>query len=252
MAQQSPTELLQLLAEIPVFAGMSTAQLGEIAQSCQIRHLAKGERAFREGDRPRAFYHLLEGQIKRAASSPEGGEKVLEILNPVQSFGAPELFGTRPYVCFAEAVRPTVLLQIGKEPILRLIERDPRLALNMLGALADRQALLERDAAARQLQNRCERVMDYLLELAGTQLSTTADTTLELATSKQLIAARLDLTPETLSRTLRTLSEAHLISVAGKRVTLHRPLSKRAGAATSARPAGFAQPRAAGLSACHA
>jgi CRP-like cAMP-binding protein len=246
MAQRSPTELLKLLAEIPVFAGMSAAQLGEIAQSCQIRHLAKGERVFWEGDRPRAFYHLLEGQIKRAASSPEGGEKVLEILNPVQSFGAPELFGSRPYASFAEAVRPTVLLQIAKEAVLRVIERDPRLALAMLGALADRQAQLERDAAARHLQNRCERVMDYLLELAGTQLSPSADTTVELATSKQLIAARLDLTPETLSRTLRTLSEAHLISVAGKRVTLHRAQSRRASAAA------FAQPRVGAFAACHA
>ena len=44
-----------------------------------------------------------------------------------------------------------------------------------------------------------------------------------LPTSKQVIASRLNLTPETLSRIFHDLSDAGLISVQGKRITLHDP-----------------------------
>ena len=38
-----------------------------------------------------------------------------------------------------------------------------------------------------------------------------------------MIASRLNLTPETLSRIFHDLSDAGLISVQGKRITLHDP-----------------------------
>lgn len=239
-------DVLQILAEMPLFDGLSAERLSEIAHCCHIHAMDKGAFVFREGGQPRALYQLVSGQIKLAVSSPEGDEKVLSILNPVQSFGEPELFGSRSYTSYAEAVMATVVLQIGKEAILNQVERDPQFALRMLQTLADRHAELERDAAARRLQNCSARVMDYLLELAGTDLDTAGSTTLELTASKQLIAARLDLTPETLSRTLRTLSEAGIISVSGRRVTLNRPVTSartvaaiagRALAATRTRPA---------------
>jgi len=45
----------------------------------------------------------------------------------------------------------------------------------------------------------------------------------ELPTSKQVIASRLSLTPETLSRIFHDLSNSSLISVHGKRIKLHDP-----------------------------
>jgi CRP-like cAMP-binding protein len=44
--------------------------------------------------------------------------------------------------------------------------------------------------------------------------------TFELPASKQVIASRLNLTPETFSRILHSLSQAGLITVKGKRITV--------------------------------
>lgn len=225
MTQQAPTltGTLKLLAEMPMFRNLTPTQLNDIARWCQVRRLVKGEPVYCQGDTPRALYHLVEGQIKRVVTTPDGGEKVLEVLNPVQSFGEAELFAPRPYASHAEAVQPSVVLQIGKDAVLRMIAQDPQFSLQVLTLIAERQSAMERDVAARQVRSGSARVMDYLLDLAGDELSSSGDTMLELRTSKQLIASRLDLTPESLSRAFRSLSDARLISVRGRRVTIHRP-----------------------------
>ena len=171
----------------------------------------------------RAFYHVLSGQVKVAVSSPDGGEKVIDIVASGQSIGIAELFGNVPYVSFAEAVTPVTLLQVGREAIARAMDHDPRLPLRLLRTMAERQSSIERDIAANSFQSGCRRVVDYLIRLAGPRLAQ-SDTTVELGIPKHLLAARLGFTPETLSRAFRNLSDAGLIHVHGKHVTLSAKL----------------------------
>ena len=63
------------------------------------------------------------------------------------------------------------------------------------------------------------KVIGYLLQVADSDVPSE----IALPTSKQVIASRLNLTPETLSRIFHDLSDAGLISVQGKRITLHDP-----------------------------
>mgnify|MGYP006164983605 CR=1 FL=1 len=65
-----------------------------------------------------------------------------------------------------------------------------------------------------------QRVIGYLLQVADSDVPSE----IALPTSKQVIASRLNLTPETLSRIFHDLSDAGLISVQGKRITLHDPV----------------------------
>ena len=79
---------------------------------------------------------------------------------------------------------------------------------------------LVRDVEAYALHNATERVASFLVQSlesdeSGGAVSTAANT-LELSASKQVIASRLNLTPETLSRIFHTLSDSKLIRVDGK------------------------------------
>lgn len=60
-----------------------------------------------------------------------------------------------------------------------------------------------------------------LQEVHSTPCTPATEQTLTLPTSKQVIASRLNLTPETLSRIFHQLSETGLITVQGKHITLH-------------------------------
>lgn len=217
-------DLVAALADVPLFGGLPMACVGNIAQSTRQIKARNGDLIFRQGLRPKALFHLLSGQVKVAIASDAGDEKVLEVHAPGQSFGVAELFGSRPYLSFAQATTDSLLLAIDRDGIAAAMEREPQLALRMLGHLADRGRSLERDIASYCFHSGCRRLVDFLLQQAG---ELDARTTLELTMSKRLLAARLGLTPESLSRALRELSIAGLIAVRGKRVTLEEALVSR-------------------------
>lgn len=162
------------------------------------------------------------GQVKLAFSSPQGSEKVVEILGPLQSFGEAIMFLDRPCPVFAEALADTLLLHIGASAVLDQLSQDPNFARKLLAGMAIRLHSMIRDVESISLNSSVQRVIGYLLqEVHSTPCAPGAEQTLTLPTSKQVIASRLNLTPETLSRIFHQLSETGLITVQGKHITLH-------------------------------
>lgn len=225
--QNTNGEIATKLASIRLFEGVDAAVVDEVARSTHVIKLQKGRLVYSAGTDARAIYHVVSGQLKVAVSSPDGGEKVIDIITAGQDVGVAELFGNVPYVSYAAAVVPTVLLQVGREGIRRALELDHRISQRLLRAMGERQASIERDIAANSFQSGCRRVVDYLLRLAGPGLSS-GETTVDLGIPKHLLAARLGFTPETLSRAFRCLSDAGLINVRGKLVTLSNKLASAA------------------------
>lgn len=219
-------DLSLVLGEIALFRGLPPAIIGEVARASQVLSLPKGRVIYAAGDRPRGMYYVMSGHLKTAVSSPEGGEKVIEILSPRQVFGVAELFGDAAYVSTVETVTPVVLLAVGREGVFRAIEQDPEVTRRMLSAMAERQSSIERDIAADCFQSGTAKVVDYLTRLAvgGAQPGRIV---LELEIPKHVLAARLGFTPETLSRIFRELSDAGMIHVHGKQVTLMETFSRQ-------------------------
>ena len=225
--QASLEDLSLVLGEVAIFRGLSAAVTAEVARSVQILSLPKRAPVYAAGERPKALYHVMSGHLKVAVSSPEGGEKVIEILSPNQLFGVAELFGDASYVSSVEAVTPVVALAIGRDATLRAIEQDPCVSRRMLAALAQRQSSIEREIAADCFQSGSAKVVDYLCRLAGPSLGAGQDLVLELEIPKHVMAARLGFTPETLSRIFRELADAGEIHVHGKQVTLYQTFCRR-------------------------
>lgn len=85
------------------------------------------------------------GQVKLAFSSPQGSEKVVEILGPLQSFGEAIMFLDRPCPVFAEALADTLLLHIGASAVLDQLSQDPNFARKLLAGMAIRLHSMIRD-----------------------------------------------------------------------------------------------------------
>ncbi|MDP2792664.1 MAG: cyclic nucleotide-binding domain-containing protein [Sulfurisoma sp.] len=194
--------------------------LGDISRSARRVEFPKGQTIFRVGEPARELFFLLSGQAKRATFSVGGNEKVLELLMPGQSFGEAELFGARPYASFVVAVEPTVVLCVGGDSVRRTLETAPQLSMRIIGALAKRAIDIESAVAASHFRTGCQRLLDYLLAQVGSALEPNGQMKLTLTASKQLIASRIGMTSETLSRVLRELADAGMIVVDGRNIPL--------------------------------
>ncbi|ROR29528.1 Crp/Fnr family transcriptional regulator [Inmirania thermothiophila] len=209
-------EIIDILAGIPLFQQLDPRHLEEIAAGTRVVELARGEILFHKGDRPTGFHCVLEGQIKLAMLSEDGAEKVLELLGPGRTFGEAVMFLDRPYPAYAQALRASRLLHVGRCAVLRHIEDDPAFARALLSGLAQRLHHLVREVEDLTLHSATQRVIGYLLgdEPDGGRHS------VRLPASKAVVASRLNLTPETFSRVLHELGARGLVTVEGRTVHL--------------------------------
>jgi CRP-like cAMP-binding protein len=219
---ETKLDIPQILSRLPLFQELVPEQIAVLEAACRERRLAKGEMLFQKGDPPKGFFVVVFGQIKLAFPSSQGNEKVVQILGPRQSFGEAVMFMDRPYPLFAEGLIDSLLLHIGSTTVFELLERDPLFARRMLAGLSMRLHSLVHDVETYSLRSSAQRVVGYLLQHCPQQDGPCEGSfNISLPTSKQVIASRLNLTPETLSRIFHDLSADGLINVSGKQITIN-------------------------------
>lgn len=213
-------DIASILARLPLFHEVLPEQIRDVAAATREKRLQKGEILVHKGDQPRGFFLVVYGQIKLAFSSTQGNEKVVSIIGPQQSFGEAVMFMDRPYPVFAESLSDTLLLHISRSAVFDLLERDTSFARRMLAGLSQRLHTLVHDVESYTLRSSTQRVIGYLLQCGGATEQLEGSLELDLPTSKQVIASRLNLTPETLSRIFHDLTVSGLIHVQGKHVAI--------------------------------
>lgn len=207
-----------LIGRLPLFSAVDGDSQDLIAAAAGEHRLSRGEVLFRQGDPCHGFYLVAHGQIKLAVTAPNGNEKVVEIISSRMSFGEAVMFLDRPFPVFAEALTESLVLGIPRETIMRLIDASPDFARKMLAGLSVRLHSLVKDVEAYSLRSSTQRLIGYLLRETGDDEQLPAAADIDLPTSKQVLASRLSVTPETFSRILHSLSDAGLIEVLGKTI----------------------------------
>ena len=136
------------------------------------------------------------------------------MFGPGDSFGETLMLLNHPHIVDAQALDDSVVIWLDKRDIEQVIAIEPEFALQMLKNVSRRFETLLHDIETVSTHNASERVAEYLLKQPreGTQT--------QLKFSKCLIASRLGLQAESLSRALQRLSKDHLISVHGSQVEI--------------------------------
>lgn len=204
----------QLVARLPLFEGLEPDVLERLLEPGRIVCPARGEHLFTRGQRAAWFYVVLVGWVKVFRTTAEGRESVVHVFTRGESFAEAAIFAGGDYPVSASAATPARLLAVPADPFLSMLEEEPRAARNMLAAMS--RHLRELVAALEQLQanSASQRLATFLLGLVSSE-DGSAD--LHLPIDKGLIAARLAMKPETLSRALATLREEGL-EISGERV----------------------------------
>jgi CRP-like cAMP-binding protein len=208
------------LAALPLFKELASAELERLAAGTTELRVPRGEVLFNKGDPCVGLHLVVYGQVKLAFVSPQGSEKVVEIIGPGFSFGEALMFMEKPYIVMAQTLADSLLLHVSKKVVFDEIERDPAFARKMLAGLSRRLHGLISDIESYSLQSGTQRVIGYLLRQDETLADASASYTVTLPTSKAIVASRLNLTPEHFSRIVHELAEAGLVAVDGREVRI--------------------------------
>ena len=207
------------LERLPLFKGLARKHLASVARIARLMRVPRGVTLARRGDDSQDVVALAQGMLKLALQRADGAERVVRFVVPGESFGEAAALLGRTSAVDATALADSVVVVMKAASVRALMSRDPGFAQRMAALLAARMLDLLSEIEASELRPAGERLAAYLLALAephGDEGRLTA----RLPATKTLVAARLGMKKETLSRLLHDLSDRHLIEVARREIAI--------------------------------
>ncbi|MGN6370527.1 MAG: Crp/Fnr family transcriptional regulator [Phycisphaerae bacterium] len=179
-----------------------------------LKRFPKGTMIFRQGDACPGLFIVGSGLVRVFKLAPNGKEHVLHLVGPGATFAEVAAIAGFDCPAFAEAVEETECGLLPMKPFREMLETDHPLCLQLMGSMAGWVKHLVGLVEDITLRDAAGRVARYLL--TASEESGGGDVT--LPTLKKHLASHLNLTSETLSRTLRRLSEMGAIEMAGEKI----------------------------------
>ena len=201
------TDIGGVLASCSFFSQVDGKSRKRLAGMAQSRQFKKGEVIFREGDAAPGIFIVGEGLVRIYKLAVTGKEHVLHLAGPSMTFAEVAVFGDFPCPATAEAVEDTSCVLLPAQLLGRALEEDHRLSLQILSSMAMWVRSLVSLLEGIVLSDAAGRVAGYLLQISAQQ-----GTSIALPSLKKHIASHLNLTSETLSRTLRQLRDDKLVA----------------------------------------
>ena len=217
-ADSRDSACVPFLADSPIFRGLGEEALRFVAAGAQLRAVSKGQVICKKGIPSEGLFLLLEGRVKLSMLSEEGAERVIEIVQPGQSFGEADAITARPCSIYAEALHDSRLLFVCGQRVREAVAAWPGLALRLLELLALRVNDLTADLEACCFHSASRRVADFLMRQSRSSERDPDRAEVQLPAAKWVVASSLHLTPETFSRELHTLARDGVISIAHRTI----------------------------------
>jgi CRP-like cAMP-binding protein len=196
-----------LVRGLPLFASLDEALLAQLLGGGLARNYERRVLLFLQGEVAANFFVVLEGWVRLFRVTADGQDSTIALLGPGESLAEAAIFDSGRYPVNACAAEPARLLVVPAASFVARIRENPDLALNLLAAMSRH---------LRRLVMQVERVSEFLLRLCPVEQGWAE---IELPLDKVLIAARLNMQPETLSRALARL-RAYGVATIGNRVVI--------------------------------
>jgi CRP/FNR family transcriptional regulator, cyclic AMP receptor protein len=214
-----------LLARLPLFQGLSPADLDDVLRHVRLRGYSRGTTIFHKDDPGALLYVILKGAVSITLPSSEGKDLVLSILSAGDFFGELSLFDEEPRSATAIAVEDdTQTLILPREDFLDLVRSHPEMAVHIMALLSRRLReadALAQDSALLDLPGRLARRLLELAERHGKRESDGIRISLRLTQSE--LAALVGATRVATNRQLQRLQQQGAIKWQAQHITLVKP-----------------------------
>lgn len=203
----SRNEKADIARRSTLLSSMPHAAAERLVSAAKIVRYDRGATLFLQGEPATAVHVVIDGWIKLYRISPNGSEAVVGIFTKAESFAEAVALRGQPYPVTAEAVSECEIMHIPASALTALIRSDPEVAINVLAATFLHLRSLVGQIEQMKAQTGAQRVAEFLLELCP---CTEGSCVVHLPYDKVLIAGRLGMKPESLSR---AFSKLRLIGV---------------------------------------
>jgi CRP/FNR family transcriptional regulator, dissimilatory nitrate respiration regulator len=192
------------LRDFPLFAMVDETTLRRLTLEAKVELYQDGEAIFCQGDRATAMMMIVAGFVKLLRTSESGDETVICIRSERAAITEPPSSGDEIFHVTAEAVGTACVLKIPSGRFIRLMADSPILALAALEEAKRIVTELVSEIESLKSHGADQRLARFLLSLCPAEAE---HRRFRLPYDKRLIAARLGVTQETLSRAFARLRE---------------------------------------------
>jgi CRP/FNR family transcriptional activator FtrB len=186
---------------MPLFASMSDANFRVLRDSTVTHRLPKNATVLKEGERPRFLYVLVDGSVELYGCH-DGQAATIEVRQPVAALTLPAVLRGMPTIKSARTIFPARLLAMPAEAVREAFRRDAAFSRAAAEHIAESYAEIVRLLMNEKLRTSTERLAAWIFT---TCVNEGNGQSFALKFNKRLLASRLGMAPENLSRNLAYL-----------------------------------------------
>lgn len=213
-----------LVQTLAYFENVPADAINDLLLGASVQNFPDATVLFHQGERPDFLHVLLSGKVSLLGVGGDGRETVVEFIESVDAFILAAVLTDAPYLMSAKVIGRARILLVPAAALRAQVVGNARLATAMLASMAKHYRMLVRQVKDLKLRSSTQRLGCYLLALA--HHSETVDS-VTLPVDKRLIAARLGMTPENLSRAFSNLRQVG-VKTSGQHVLIEDIESLRA------------------------
>ncbi len=196
------------LKNIFLFENLDENTLKEIQSISFKKKFTKDSVVFFEGEMGKYLTVLTKGVLKIYKTGAKGNEIVMHYFSPTTLFAEMPIFEEIPYPATARLESEGEVLFIDYEKFKKLLERNPKLSIEVIKSLTKKMKVLERAVSNSVAGSAAEKVAGFIYEnraiIQGMKNTT--------------IASAVNVTPETLSRILKKFRERGVITTEKRKI----------------------------------
>jgi CRP/FNR family transcriptional activator FtrB len=201
--------------QLPQFRNMRQANFAALMPVAYARRFPAGPELIRQGERAILLHVVVEGSVELYADW-QGRTTTMAVIRPVGTFILAACVRDLPYLMSARTLEPSRLRLVPASDLRATFRSDAEFAVSIAGELSG--AFRSKARYAKNLKPRTSRERTACCPLKQSQLAGGVDRFV-LQVEKRLVASSLGMTPESLSRALRSL-ESDGVLIKGQSVTI--------------------------------
>ena len=205
-----------ILQSTPLLAGLNLMLVKRILDGVAIFGAEARDILFKEGAAADCFYVVLSGYVRLFRAGGDGKEADTGIFGPGEVFGQCAMFLDDRHTFNAQAAEPVTIARFDYAKVRYIMREEPELALSLMNIMARHLNDARVNVANDRLHTAPQRVANYLLELSDSNAEG-GSTSFRLPFQKSLLAGKLGLAPEALSRAFSMLKNSG-VSIRGRMI----------------------------------